>query len=46
MAYRKHNDNLLSGDNSAEMLNEALLEQGYERTIEDLESYFKIKLRL
>ena len=44
--YREHNTNLNNTDNSVKLLNDAIMEEGHERTLQDLEEYFKIKLKL
>ena len=43
--YREHNNSYLITDHSKELVNEMLFNSGYERTIEQLEEYFNIKLR-
>ena len=43
--YREHNNEYLIKDSSSKLLNEELFKEGYERSLEDLEKYFEIKLR-
>lgn len=43
--YKQTNTDYLIEDHSVSLLNEALFNQNYERTVEQLEDYFEIKLR-
>jgi hypothetical protein len=43
--YREHNNKYLIEDSSSELLNKELFKEGYERSLEELEEYFEIKLR-
>jgi hypothetical protein len=44
--YREHNHNYLIEDNSIQLVNDFLFNQTHVRTLEQLEEYFNIKLRI
>ena len=43
--YREHNNNYLINDESIQLVNDFLFDQTHNRTLEQLEEYFNIKLR-